>query len=424
LLGLGYYAVITVAAIVIAERHGWEKIATAAAVAGTLFGSFGDFGAFLSPSGVLVPRFAYLLVVAGAAVIAAARRGWPSSALLVMLSTGASAAGLTATGPSGRVATYLLVGGMTLLFVLFSVTAALASLKQTERWMQTGILSALVYAGQLYLIFGADRRDALALFAASIAVYQLGLSRILMRRAWPTLTILVYLGLAMTFVTIAIPLKLRQAAIPLAWSAESVVLAWAAARAQNLWAARAAAIVGILVAVRLVLFETPTIATASRFVFSAPGFVFAFGIAALAIAAYLLRPLRWPSEPERAIPAALGAVAAGLLLWWGGWEINGVGERVGPTSWFASARHVALSAWLTLYGFGLVVAGVARDVSGLRWAGIGLLIVSILKVFVYDLFEFQVVYRIASLMVLGVLLLLASLVYGRYQQRSGRGSHP
>jgi uncharacterized membrane protein len=111
----------------------------------------------------------------------------------------------------------------------------------------------------------------------------------------------------------------------------------------------------------------------------------------------------------------LSAAAAALLFLWGIYEINGAYTRAAGD--LASARQATLSAWSTLYGFGLIVAGFIRAIPALRWAGIGLLGLTIVKVLVLDLAQVAVAFRIMSLAVLGVLLLLASFVYNRYQTR-------
>jgi uncharacterized membrane protein len=194
---------------------------------------------------------------------------------------------------------------------------------------------------------------------------------------------------------------------------EGVALAWAAARTRNAWAARAAVILGTLAAARLVLVETPLLAGA-RDILSAPRVAFAAGIAALAMQAILLRSLDQRPPPH----SILGAVAAVVLLWWGGWEINGIFSRVAGTfRQAASAKQAALSAWFTVYGFALVVAGIWKAAAPLRWAGIGLLAATVLKVFLIDLAAVAVAFRILSLAVLGALLILASFAYSRYRGR-------
>jgi uncharacterized membrane protein len=57
-----------------------------------------------------------------------------------------------------------------------------------------------------------------------------------------------------------------------------------------------------------------------------------------------------------------------------------------------------------------------RDIQGLRWISLAFLLVTIVKVFLYDLGHLQDLYRVASLVGLAV-----SLLYQRFVLRSSRG---
>ncbi len=403
LVALGYFVVVTLGAMALAVRYQWRGVALAALLAGTLAGiAFGNRAA----SGWAI--FPYLALVGGSALYTAIRHEWRRIEWIAAVATG-GAATLAAAGARFVPA----LPGATAVFLTFSLTTALASRRRPEVRLGTAILAAATYGGTLLLILGT--RDLQALAALALSAYHVVVGRVLLRRTYPQLTILVLAGLALTFLTVAVPLKLQAEAIPLAWSIEAVVLAWAAGRLRNTWAGRAAAIVGALAGARLLLYETPLIAQAGL-VATLPGVAFGVGVAALGLSAYFTRSVEWSRDEERYIPAGFVAAAAALLLWWGGWEINGLGER-GAIG--AGSKQVLLSAWFTLYGFALVVAGIVKEVPSLRWAGIGLLGVTIGKVFFVDLSQVEIVFRILSLLVLGVLLVVASLVYGRYRTRLG-----
>ena len=64
-----------------------------------------------------------------------------------------------------------------------------------------------------------------------------------------------------------------------------------------------------------------------------------------------------------------------------------------------------------LYGAALMIVGFRRRAPFLRWLSLGLLAITVGKVFLYDLSALQRVYRILSFIGLGVLLLAISFAY-------------
>jgi uncharacterized membrane protein len=81
------------------------------------------------------------------------------------------------------------------------------------------------------------------------------------------------------------------------------------------------------------------------------------------------------------------------------------------------AKQLSLSVIWALYGAGLLLAGSAWRVRLLRLMGLGLLSLTALKVFFWDLSSLDRVYRIVSFIVLGAILLAVSYLYQRSQQR-------
>ena len=81
------------------------------------------------------------------------------------------------------------------------------------------------------------------------------------------------------------------------------------------------------------------------------------------------------------------------------------------------ARDLATSIAWALYALVLLALGVRRRSVGLRWVSLGVMMVTIAKVFLYDLGELQDLYRVASLLGLAVSLILVSLAYQRFVLR-------
>jgi len=78
------------------------------------------------------------------------------------------------------------------------------------------------------------------------------------------------------------------------------------------------------------------------------------------------------------------------------------------------ARDLTLSLAWALFAVGLLALGVLRDTGALRWISLGFLVLTIAKVFLYDLGELTDLYRVASLVGLAGSLIGVSLAYQRF----------
>jgi hypothetical protein len=75
--------------------------------------------------------------------------------------------------------------------------------------------------------------------------------------------------------------------------------------------------------------------------------------------------------------------------------------------------QVALSALWSVVGLAVLIAGLRANIAQLRTAGFALLLAAVGKVFLYDLSTLTSVYRVASFIVLGLLLLAGAFAYQR-----------
>lgn len=85
-------------------------------------------------------------------------------------------------------------------------------------------------------------------------------------------------------------------------------------------------------------------------------------------------------------------------------------------------HQVGVSVLWTLYAAGTLASGFLRASSRLRYVGLTLLAVTILKVFLVDLSSVQAVYRVVSFLVLGLVLLGVSYVYQRWRRNDSAPS--
>jgi hypothetical protein len=115
---------------------------------------------------------------------------------------------------------------------------------------------------------------------------------------------------------------------------------------------------------------------------------------------------------------AVAAVGMGLVvaigLWLGSLEIDRFfAPEAGRVSNPAMARQTALSIYWGLYAILSVGVGFWRQAPWLRYAGLGLLAVTLAKVTVVDLAHVRYVYRVLSLLAVGLLCIATSVAYAR-----------
>lgn len=221
-------------------------------------------------------------------------------------------------------------------------------------------------------------------------------------------------GIALTLITIALPMRLSIRSTVIGWAIEAAVLMWTGFRL-SLWPIRTAsfllfAIVGAWFLSLQPIYRQPVVWNEQ--------FIIGLVTAAAALAAlWFARSHRDAIEPGERLP--FGALAVGVnvviltaltqeigVLYYVDPGALGVGEN-------ALARELSISVFWTLYASGLVFAGVKMASPLLRWQGLALFGFTTLKVFLSDLSDLSGIYRIMSAIALGVVLLIVSFVYQR-----------
>lgn len=81
------------------------------------------------------------------------------------------------------------------------------------------------------------------------------------------------------------------------------------------------------------------------------------------------------------------------------------------------ARELMLSITWAMYATALIGAGIRKRYAPIRYFGIALFAVTIVKVFGVDMAELDRIYRVSSIIVLGVTLLATSYVYNRFRSQ-------
>ena len=225
-------------------------------------------------------------------------------------------------------------------------------------------------------------------------------------------------GASLAFVTVAIPLQLRQQWITIGWALEGAALAWLYSRIPHKGLLLAAS--GLLGAVFARLALNPEI-----LLYEPRGetpilnwYLYAYLICAVAmfVAGW------WLSRtddaiaglrPSRLLPPA-GVILLFVLL---NIEIADF-YATGPTIMFRFGATVSQDltytiGWL-LFGMGLLAAGIYLGTRAARVAAVGLIAVTTFKCFLYDLGSLEGLHRIASFAGLALALALVSLALQKF----------
>ncbi len=105
-------------------------------------------------------------------------------------------------------------------------------------------------------------------------------------------------------------------------------------------------------------------------------------------------------------------------LWLGSFELDRwFSPEAGRFQNAAMARHTAFSIYWGLYAIGLVAVGFVWRSAWCRYGGLALLAVTLGKVLLIDLAEVAYVYRVLSLLGVGLLLVGTSVAYGKLAPR-------
>ncbi|MGH9869529.1 MAG: DUF2339 domain-containing protein [Candidatus Polarisedimenticolia bacterium] len=255
------------------------------------------------------------------------------------------------------------------------------------------------------------------------------------RRAWPASdpirqSALAWLAAtALCFFAVAIPLQLEKEWITIGWALEglAVIALWTRLDHPGLkyfgLALLAATSLRLVANVELLGYYPRSglrIVNWLMYTYLVPA-------AALLGSAALLRR----HEVERARPwepdlytkgHPLGASGAGLAAI----AVVFVWINMAIADWFATgpaltlnlggppAQRLTVSIAWAIYALILLGFGMARDTLGLRWISLCFLLITIGKVFLYDLGALRDLYRVASLVGLAVSLILVSLLYQRF----------
>jgi hypothetical protein len=281
--------------------------------------------------------------------------------------------------------------------------------KASVAWLHLNAL--LMFAGA-YILIEPIRVSATAALAAGFAAWHgvLAIATLGRRRDWG----LHFAGVAFTLLMIAIGLQFDGATMTIGWAAEGAIVVALGLRERRDWLRLGGAVLFLVALVRTVDLLTSVAPIDTAVLFNARTACAAF-VVLLCYALAWLHHRDGEAPEDAAIAIAIFLVAAQLLtLMLLTSEINAY--------WAARqdslTREFAKSVTWALYATALIVVGLKREYAPIRYFAIAVFALTTLKVFAVDLAQLERVYRILSIIGLGIALLVTSWLYQRARRSS------
>jgi uncharacterized membrane protein len=269
--------------------------------------------------------------------------------------------------------------------------------------------AVLVSAGG-YLVLADRGNDAAATaWVIALAVLHIGLGAFGFRGRMSSEIGATLIAVGLGLSAIGLGLALNGPALVVGWTVEAVVLAWVAKRTGE---RRAEVGVGLflgLAAGHVLLFEAPPDALLVGVDSLAKALI---GISMVGGAALAVSRLLDPEPRERRVVLEIVGLTALVYLpsivIVDTWTTGDAGDP-GQTA------QLLLSAFWSVSGVAAFVYGLVRAQRTTRMAGLSLLGLAVVKVFLFDLAQLESIYRVLSFLALGLLLLAGAFAYQRLQ---------
>ena len=322
--------------------------------------------------------------------------------------------------------------GSTVVFAMFLVQPLFRRSEVARSSQVYASLSlGLGYFGLSYFLLAEDFPDWMGLYAVVLGVVFVGAAHALVRqRPEAAIISLAYVGVALTLATLAIPIEFDQDWVVVGWAAEAVILIGLGFRA-GITKLRVSGLVVLLLSLGAFFDWGMWLrGSASHWV------SYLSLIGAFYAGAFLYRKAQRQQGWEKRVFTTLLMIAGAItviMLAHESWayygrqlrelslslrrEVVTGSEHSELVSGLRNARQVTLSVLWGLYSIAVVVIGIWRRFRPVRLFGIALFFVTIAKVFLIDIWTLTQLYRILSVLSLGLLLLAVAFFYQRFMRR-------
>ena len=302
--------------------------------------------------------------------------------------------------------------GITCAFLLFSAWTPWRSIYRRQSATAEDLsflaLNGAAYFTASYALLRIDYHQWMGVLAVAIAGIHLALARC-MRRSQSTHPMTLSLGVAIALLVLAAPIQFTAYRITMAWSLEFLAVAWIALRTRNSLLGFAAILISALVWARLLTIDSWIYSDAQSYtlIWNARFLTFVTAAVCSWLAAYWSKP-----DPSALIEYSAGHV---IMLWGLSLEDLGWAARTSTPANLVSVETVSISILFAVYAVILVSAGVATRTAINRIAGLVLMGLVVVKLYLFDVWQVGRVYRISAFVALGALLLATSFLYSHFR---------
>jgi uncharacterized membrane protein len=314
-----------------------------------------------------------------------------------------------------------LTSGLITVSAVYAIALAAQLYRESERspfgaadivWLHLNPL--LMFAGA-YLLLDAFRSTSTAPVAAALSAWNGALAAGLLARHRDRA--IHFAGVAFTLLMIAIGLAFDGAAITIGWAAEGAIVIALGLRERREWLRDGGAALFLVALARAADLLTEPAPVNQTPILNAHAACAAF----LVLLCYALAWLHARRDRHGRIEIALGLVAAQLVT------VLLITSEINAY-WSAAAgaltRELATSVAWAVYATLLIVIGLRRDYAPIRYFAIVMFAVTTAKVFFVDTAHLERVYRILSVIGLGIALLVTSYLYQQTRQHTDHVNTP
>ena len=339
---------------------------------------------------------------------------------------------------------------LTSVFLIFAFATILWQLLWKKKAVESDLFlmaaNAGIYFAASYFLLSDHPKytDWVGFFAFVVAAFYVVLAYLAFSRADRDFRLTLFLGaIALVLLTIAMPIQLNGNWITIAWAVEGLVLLWLGFYLASYHLRFGGLVVFVLAGLRLAFFDTRLSYDTDFIMFFNMRFLtFAICIAAFFAASYLYYRAREKIDTsERKVFPVLLLAGNFFTLWiltaevisffdekirvlHGGLQPRDmIFEQVRKTDYLAiknleHAKNFSISLLWAIYSIASIGIGILRHNRIIRLAGLVLFMVTIVKVFIVDVFSLGgTIYRVLSLVGLGIILVISGYLYQRYSAR-------